>query len=167
MAAVLVCVVLLFCLVGLRGVVVANFFERVWNKTKDVFDGDDAPKAAEDATWNWRDKGPKDFDFSRVNPAFQKQENEYDKQLWFSGGDQQSPGNSWDTGFRERMFEQQKKLEAEGRLAEQFGEKDATGVVTWITWALMAGRISSVTCSIRASSWGTCTTTRMISPLLI
>ena len=131
MAAVLVCVVLLFCLVGLRGVVVANFFERVWNKTKDVFDGDDAPKAKKQADTSWRDQGPKDFDFSRVNPAFQKQENEYDKQLWFSGGDQQSPGNSWDTGFRERMFEQQKKLEAEGRLAEQFGEKDATGVVTW------------------------------------
>lgn len=109
----------------------ANFFERTWDKVQDVFDGDDDEKKKKQPIGQ-RPEGVKGWGLDRVNPNYSKPENEYGKNLWLTGGDQQSPFNSWDTKFVDRMFKQQDQITKEkGDLSKQFDREDATGVVTW------------------------------------
>lgn len=95
----------------------------------DVFDGsDDEQQSLPIASFRPEYQGGA---FRTVNPAYQVREDEFEKPLWVSGADNQSPYSSWDTGFLERTFKQQEKLVDEGKLGEWFDRENATGVVTW------------------------------------
>lgn len=50
---------------------------------------------------------------------------------WYTGANNDSTRNGWDTDYFARMMEQNKRYGEEGKLGTQFEQKDATGVVTW------------------------------------
>lgn len=114
----------------------ANPFESVWDFAKDTFSnvfGGGGPQRASAGSVqaSTRFPSPGEMDLSRVNPGFAPPEYEGQKPLWLTGGDQQSPVNSWKSDFIGRMFKQQEELQAKGEGLKQFEKKDATGVVTW------------------------------------
>lgn len=104
----------------------------VKDEVVDVFDGDE-PKRPKPEPRAERPQAQGNA-FRTVNAAYQKREDEFEKPLWLTGADQQSPYSSWDTkkgGYLDRLFTQQEKLQKEGRLNEQFSDPHATGIVTW------------------------------------
>lgn len=108
----------------------------VKDKVEDTFDGEDhKPRRQEPRQQRvQRPQADREFEgrvFQRLNPAFKKREDEFEKPLWMTGADPQSPYSSWDNGYLNRLFTQQKKLSDEGKLGDQFDLPDRTGVVTW------------------------------------
>lgn len=109
---------------------------------EDAFDGDDEPRRRQ-APRGQRPQADPDYKgnvFRAVNAAFKKREHEFEKPLWMTGADRQSPYNSWDSGtldedgtsFLDRMFKQQEELAKLGKLGDQFeDETKASGVVTF------------------------------------
>lgn len=106
----------------------------VKDEVVDVFDGADQPAPKPDLPQAVRPEVDPSFKgqvFQRLNPAFKKRENEFEKPLWMTGADTESPFSSWDNDYLKRTFDQQTKLADEGKLGNQFDLPDATGIVTY------------------------------------